>query len=73
MFILLKSKSTHLPASDHRYWVVNVKTKMRHHMSNHLPESFSLASILAEQGMHHQEGLSQNDWLQTTRKLIPSP
>ena len=30
MFILLKSKSTHLPASDHRYWVVNVKTKMRH-------------------------------------------
>ena len=26
-------------------------------MSDHLPESFSLASILAEQGMHHQEGL----------------
>ena len=42
-------------------------------MSNHLPECFSLASILAEQGMHHQEGLSQNDWLRTTRKLIPSP
>lgn len=30
MFILLKSNSTHLPASDHRCWVVNVKTKMRH-------------------------------------------
>ena len=26
-------------------------------MSDHLPESFSLASILAEQGMHHQAGL----------------
>ena len=26
-------------------------------MSDHLPESFSLASILAEQGVHHQEGL----------------
>ena len=33
------------------------KVKRRHHMSNHLPESFSLASILAEQGVHHQEGL----------------
>ena len=42
-------------------------------MFHHLPESFSLASILAEQGVHHQEGLSQNDWLKTTRKLIPSP
>ena len=26
-------------------------------MSDHLPESFSLASILAEQGVHRQEGL----------------
>ena len=26
-------------------------------MSDHLAESFSLASILAEQGVHHQEGL----------------
>ena len=26
-------------------------------MSDHLPESFSLASILAEQCMHHQGGL----------------
>ena len=26
-------------------------------MSGHLSESFSLASILAEQGLHHQEGL----------------
>ena len=26
-------------------------------MSDHLPESFSLASILAEQGKHHLEGL----------------
>ena len=25
-------------------------------MSDHLPGSFSLASILAEQGVHHQEG-----------------
>lgn len=30
MFILLKSNSTHLPASDHRCWVVNVNTKMKH-------------------------------------------
>ena len=29
----------------------------------HLPKSFSLASILAKQGVHRQEGLSQNDWL----------
>ena len=28
----------------------------RYYMSDHLPELFSLASILAEQGMHHQEG-----------------
>ena len=33
------------------------KLKRRHHMSNHLPESSSLASILTEQGVHHQEGL----------------
>ena len=33
------------------------KVKRRHHMSDHLPEAFSLASILAEQGGHHQEGL----------------
>jgi len=26
-------------------------------MSDHLPESFSLASILDEQGVHYQEGL----------------
>ena len=37
-------------------------------MSDHLPESFSLASILVEQGVHHQEGLlSQNDWLKTAQ------
>ena len=44
-------------------------------MSDHLPESFSLASILAEQGLHHQEGLlSQNEWLaKDNRKLILSP
>ena len=30
-------------------------------MSDHLPESFSLASALAEQGVRHQKGLSQND------------
>ena len=37
-------------------------------MSDHLPESFSLASILAEQGVHHLERLlSQNDWLKTTQ------
>ena len=33
----------------------------RHHMSDRLPES-SLASILAEQGVHHQEGLGVR-WL----------
>ena len=50
------------------------KVKMRQHMSNHLPESFSLALILAEQGVHHQEGLlSQNDWLKTTQKLMSLP
>ncbi|XP_070228490.1 mitochondria-eating protein isoform X7 [Bos mutus] len=50
------------------------KGQRRHHMSDHLPESSSLASILAEQGLHHQERLlSQNDWLKTTWKLIPSP
>ena len=42
-------------------------------MSDHLLESFSLVSILTEQGVHHQERLSQNDWLKTTWKLIPSP
>ena len=31
------------------------KVKRRYYISNHLPESFSLASILAEQGMHYQE------------------
>ena len=33
------------------------KIKRRHYLSDHLPESFSLASILAEQDVHHQEGL----------------
>ena len=33
------------------------KVKKRHHMSHHLLESSSLASILAEQGVHYQEGL----------------
>ena len=43
------------------------------HVPGHLPESFSLASILAERSVRHQEGLlSQNDWPKTTRKLIPS-
>ena len=44
-------------------------------MSDHLPESFPLASILAKQGVHHQKELSQNDWLKTTHhhKLTPSP
>ena len=37
-------------------WRVRERSKKRH-MSDHLPESFSLASILAEQGVHHQEGL----------------
>ena len=32
------------------------KVKRRSHVSNHLPESSSLASILAEQRVHHQEG-----------------
>ena len=38
-----------------------------------LLESSLLASILAKQGVHRQEGLSQNDWLKMTQKLIPSP
>ena len=29
------------------------KVKRRHHMSEHRPESFSLASILAEEGVYH--------------------
>ena len=40
------------------------KVKRRHHLSDHLPESFSPAFTLAEQGItlaeqgvHHQEGL----------------
>ena len=33
------------------------KVKRRHHMSDDLPESFSLAAILAEQCMHNKEGL----------------
>lgn len=49
------------------------KVKMRHHMSGHLPESFSGTFILATQGMHHQEGLSQNDWLRPTQETNPSP
>ena len=32
------------------------KVKRRRHLSYHLPESFSLAYILAEQRVHHQEG-----------------
>jgi len=34
-----------------------VQERAKGHVSDHLPESFSLASILAEQGMPHQEGL----------------
>ena len=32
------------------------KVKRRHHVSIHFPESLSLASILAERCVHHQEG-----------------
>ena len=35
----------------------SVKVKRRCQVSNHLPESFLLESILDEQCMHHQEGL----------------
>ena len=38
-------------------WKSSGKVKRRHHMSDHFPESFLLASISTEQGMHHQEGL----------------
>ena len=49
------------------------KVKKWHQVSQHLPESSSLASILAEQGVHHPEGLlSQKDWLKTT-KANPVP
>ena len=39
-------------------------------MSDRFPESFSLASILAEQGTPPGSTLSQNDWPKTIRKLI---
>ena len=32
------------------------RERERHHVSYHLPESFSQALILADQGVHHQEG-----------------
>ena len=40
-------------------------------MSDHLPES-SLASILAEQGVHHQEGLCRSGvgWKWSPRHLV---
>ena len=38
------------------------KVKRRHHMSDHLPESFSLASILAEQGCTTRK-YSESEWL----------
>ena len=40
-------------------------------MSDHLPESFSLASILAEEGMYHLKGFESEAWLKTIWKLIP--
>ena len=48
-----KEQGTNKPPPTRRVW----ERSKRHHLSDHLPESFSLASILAEQGMHHQEGL----------------
>ena len=49
------------------------KVRRKHHVSYLFPESFSLASVLAEQFRCHQEG----PWIrvigQTTQKLIPSP
>ena len=38
-------------------WKSLGKVERRHHMSVHFPESFSLASILAERCVHHQERL----------------
>ena len=35
----------------------NGKVKWWHHLSDHLPESFSMTSILDEQCVHHQKGL----------------
>ena len=47
--------------------------KRRHHMSNHLPESFTLPCILAEQGWTTRKD-PESEWLlKTTQKLIPSP
>ena len=43
-------------------WKSLGKVKRRHHMSDHLPESFSLAAILAEQCMHNKED-SESEWL----------
>ena len=65
-----KEYRTNKPPPTRRLWE---RSKGDTTKGDHLPESFSMASILVEQGMHHQEGLSQNDWLKTTWKLIPSP
>ena len=50
-----KEQGTNKPASTNQKSLGKVKRKP--HLSDYLPESFSLASILAEQGVHHQEGL----------------
>ena len=46
-----KEHGTNKPPPTGRVW-----ERSKGDMSDHFPES-SLASILAEQGMHHQEGL----------------
>ena len=50
------------------------KVQRRHQVSYRLPESSSLASTLAEQGLRHQEGLSQNDGPETSPVAVrPDP
>ena len=45
------------PSKEHANCKSSGKVKRRCHVSNRLPESFSLESILDEQCMRHQEGL----------------
>ena len=66
---LSKEHGTNNPPSTGRIWERSGEATCH----TNLPESSLLESILAEQCLQYQEGLSQNDWADTTQKLIPSP
>ena len=66
---LSKEHGTNNPPSTGRIWERSGEATC----PTNLPESSLLESILAEQCLQYQEGLSQNDWADTTQKLIPSP